>query len=650
MKQTIGVECLPYRFETDPERGKNGVKPVRRNDMKTIFKKSLALAVCAALCLTAFMGCLTVSATGTATAVISTASVANGTSSTSLTVTITGSANIAGARFDIVADATKLTLGTATVAGAATVETSTPATDTTRFVVVADNVSTGLSPIVVTLPYTILNPTTAGDINVTFGDTKEVANVDETLMTVTPTNGKVTVEAAHVHDFSGAWQSNANYHWKVCPADDATGDQAAHTFGAWTTTVQPGCTTTGTKTRTCSVCGYVESDTVAATGHTPASAVQEDYVAPTCVDAGSYNSVVYCSVCEAKISTTPVVVPATGEHTAAEAVEEDYVAPTCGVAGSYNSVVYCSVCNAKISTTPVVVPATGAHTAAEAVQENVVAATCGVAGSYESVVYCSVCSAEISRTPQTIPATGEHTWGEYTSDAEGHSRTCSVCEAVDAGEHDGDPCSVCGYTAPVAEPTVNSSLVFANGSAGLASTSVQFSFRLRQNLFTSYADFDMVLVPGKYDTTTFNLIEDVTPIVVNKAAFSKPNSTFYSYTYTDLQLYELGLDIQYYIKCYDAGGNYVARSEYFSISPADAIITLIGQTANAKMKTALVDLLVVCDEACQLFGKAGSDLANADSVLEGVDLSLATASTPDLTLEDGFTAANANFGTATSSV
>ena len=371
--------------------------------MKTILKKSLALAVCVALCLTAFIGSLSVSASGTATAVISTATVPNGTTSTSLTVTISGSPNIAGARFDIVADATKATLGTPTVTSGASVEVSTPETGTTRFVVVADNVSTGLASIVVTLPYTNVT-TTAGTYDVEFGELLEVAEVGETLMTVTPTDGSITVQAAHVHDFSGAWQSNANYHWKVCEADDTIGNQAAHTFGDWTTTVDPGCTTTGTKTRTCSVCGYVESDTVAATGHTPAEAVQENVVPATCNTAGSYDSVVYCSVCDAEISRT----------------------------------------------TGVVIPATGDHTAAEAVQENVVAATCGAAGSYDSVVYCSECGTEISRTTgNVIPATGEHTWGAYTSNADGHSRTCSVCSAVDAGEHDGDPCSVCGYTAPV---------------------------------------------------------------------------------------------------------------------------------------------------------------------------------------------------------
>lgn len=38
-------------------------------------------------------------------------------------------------------------------------------------------------------------------------------------------------------------------------------------FGAWTTTVQPTCQTTGTGVRTCSVCGYEESKTIPILSH-----------------------------------------------------------------------------------------------------------------------------------------------------------------------------------------------------------------------------------------------------------------------------------------------------------------------------------------------------------------------------------------------
>jgi hypothetical protein len=35
-------------------------------------------------------------------------------------------------------------------------------------------------------------------------------------------------EPDHEHDFSGAWQKDATYHWKVCPVDNTIGQKAAH--------------------------------------------------------------------------------------------------------------------------------------------------------------------------------------------------------------------------------------------------------------------------------------------------------------------------------------------------------------------------------------------------------------------------------------
>ena len=127
------------------------------------------------------------------------------------------------------------------------------------------------------------------------------------------------------------------------------------------------------------------------------------------MNAGSYDNVVYCSVCEAEISRETVTVDALG-HTAGEAVVENKVDPDCENAGSYDTVVYCSVCEAEISRETTVVPATG-HTAGEAVVENEVAATCTADGSYDNVVYCSVCDAELSRETVTVAALGH----DYTA-------------------------------------------------------------------------------------------------------------------------------------------------------------------------------------------------------------------------------------------
>ena len=134
--------------------------------------------------------------------------------------------------------------------------------------------------------------------------------------------------------------------------------------------------------------------------HTPADAVRENEVAATCTAAGSYDEVVYCSVCKAEISRTQKTIEKIA-HTPAAAVEENRVEATCTAAGSYDEVVYCSVCKAEISRTQKTIEKI-AHTPAAAVEENRVEATCTAAGSYDEVVYCSVCKAEISRTQKTI--------------------------------------------------------------------------------------------------------------------------------------------------------------------------------------------------------------------------------------------------------
>ena len=123
-------------------------------------------------------------------------------------------------------------------------------------------------------------------------------------------------------------------------------------------------------------------------------------------------------------------------HTPGEAVKENVVAATCTTAGSYESVVYCTVCKTELSRQTVTVDALG-HTPGEAVKENEVAATCTTAGSYESVVYCTVCKTELSRKSETVPVIPHdykiaYTW-ENGTDAKAciATRTCSGCSEGD---------------------------------------------------------------------------------------------------------------------------------------------------------------------------------------------------------------------------
>lgn len=70
----------------------------------------------------------------------------------------------------------------------------------------------------------------------------------------------------------------------------ATGN---HTYSAWQVTKEATCTATGTQTRTCSVCGKTETQTIAKTAH---KVVTDKAVAATCTKNGK-TAGSHCSVC-----------------------------------------------------------------------------------------------------------------------------------------------------------------------------------------------------------------------------------------------------------------------------------------------------------------------------------------------------------------
>ena len=84
-----------------------------------------------------------------------------------------------------------------------------------------------------------------------------------------------------------------------------------HAFGEWTTVTEPTCTDKGLEERKCE-CGETETREIAALGHSAAEAVKENEVAPTCTENGSYDNVVYCSVCNEELSRETVTVDALG--------------------------------------------------------------------------------------------------------------------------------------------------------------------------------------------------------------------------------------------------------------------------------------------------------------------------------------------------
>lgn len=77
---------------------------------------------------------------------------------------------------------------------------------------------------------------------------------------ITPALGHVT------HTPGEEWLSDDTNHWHKCTGCNEKLGVAAHTYGAWTVTVQPQAGVAGEKERICSVCGYKQVGSISATG------------------------------------------------------------------------------------------------------------------------------------------------------------------------------------------------------------------------------------------------------------------------------------------------------------------------------------------------------------------------------------------------
>ena len=210
---------------------------------------------------------------------------------------------------------------------------------------------------------------------------------------------------------------------KTC-GDDTTPQEEIpateeHPYGDWTTVEEATCVDVGSESRTCSVCGKVETREIPAKGHAPQTV--KGYAA-TCATAGLSDGS-RCSVCMAWI-TTQEPIPATGH----KAMTVKGKAATCTQAGLTDGS-QCSVCKQWI-TPQKSIPATG-HTPVTVKGK---AATCTQAGLTDGSK-CSVCGVTLT-AQQTIAKTA-HT----PVTVKGKAATCAA-----TGLTDGTKCSVCGVT------------------------------------------------------------------------------------------------------------------------------------------------------------------------------------------------------------
>ncbi|MDY3281254.1 S-layer homology domain-containing protein [Dysosmobacter sp.] len=94
------------------------------------------------------------------------------------------------------------------------------------------------------------------------------------VLAMTLMTGLTAPALATDHNYSSKWSTDATYHWHACADAGCTAksDYEEHDFGGIEVTTEPTCYQTGKGVRTCQVCGYKKTESIAATGkHTAAT-------------------------------------------------------------------------------------------------------------------------------------------------------------------------------------------------------------------------------------------------------------------------------------------------------------------------------------------------------------------------------------------
>ncbi|MCD8209527.1 MAG: leucine-rich repeat domain-containing protein [Coprobacillus sp.] len=273
------------------------------------------------------------------------------------------------------------------------------------------------------------------------------------------------IAIAHEHTFSTAWEYDAHTHWHPasCEHDDVVSDIEAHTYDSGYTKVASTCSEEGIYVRTCTVCGYVQEESISydlnghayiyeyndenhwqrctICGNTTSSeehnwAIDEELSSePTCAQSGLYYY--YCVDCG---MVYRLFQPATGEH--------EYSYHTWS-AGHHRLI--CDVCGATgggIESCTYVLN-----------EEESYAQTCGENG--KNVYYpCPYCGS--TKADETLSATGNHDvdYTQWVVTEEGHWHACANCsQKIDYSGHYFDQynsydesehwytCDQCGYEA-----------------------------------------------------------------------------------------------------------------------------------------------------------------------------------------------------------
>ena len=288
---------------------------------------------------------------------------------------------------------------------------------------------------------------------------------------------KTSVILAATGHSASDWKSDNTDHWKECTVVGCgviiEGSKAAHTAGEWIIDTPATATTSGSKHKECTVCGYtMATETIPATGggeHThsygsewkndadnhwhecscgdkkdTAAHTADEWIIDTPATATTSGSKhKECTVCGYTMATETIPATGGGEHTHSYGSEWKNDAD--------NHWHECS-CGDKKDT--------AAHTAGEWIIDTPATAT--TSGTKHKK--CTVCG--YTMTIETIPATGgehTHSYGsDWKNDATNHWHECSCRDKADKAAHDfkwvvdkeatatqkgskHEECRVCGY-------------------------------------------------------------------------------------------------------------------------------------------------------------------------------------------------------------
>ncbi len=463
----------------------------------------------------------------------------------------------------------------------------------------------------------------------------------------------VSIDTIEVSSYAGGADGLESEVW-IKVADGATTNaagQAASTVSvkgncshAYSETIVTAatCNKEGLKRFTCSNCGYSYDEAIATTEHSWDNGAVT--TAPTCTAGG-----VMTFTCASCSTTKTETVDSLGGHDYyageydADPAHFQINAGSCLSEGTAQRL--CTRCKAASSTTINIGYGAHAVSAYDVVSEP----TCGAAGT--QVGYCDLCFEEVTAsygeptgnhtwdggvetTPPTTTSTGVMTYTctgcstTYTADIPMLEEECehtnlaaAAYEANTAGTYDAViRCADCNEittsvtTEIPAGTTVNSEISFAGFV--FVDASFGFNYTLTKSHFSSYASHTMRIYRTATDGS-YNLYDTAGGEISSFTAYGSKREIA---TYTGLALTELNLPVVAIACGYDASGNLSAVSAPVIYNPVDLMWGNYTSATTAEYKAVCVDLMNLASEAQLYFSSVAVQSGNETPGLATVGL------------------------------